>query len=96
MGELTTSAEKRDIHIVCMQEHGIFYGDIDIKYYHMKNKWVLPTSSAQKDLNNTTIRGVGMLLSPKACKSLNSLETISPKVMIASSNVSPAITIISC
>ena len=37
-----------------------------------------------------------MLLSPKAYKSLNSVETISPRTMIASFNGNPAVTIISC
>ena len=62
----------------------------------MKNNWVLLTSSAEKALNNSTIRGVRMLLSPKAYKSLNSVETNSPRIMIASFNGNPAVTIISC
>ena len=62
----------------------------------MKNKWVLLTSSAEKALNNSTVRGVGMLLNPKAYKSLNGVETISPRTMIASFNEDLAATIISC
>ena len=95
IGELIASAEKHGIDIVCIQEHRIFHDDTDIKH-DMKNKWVLLTSLAEKALNNTTIRGVGMLLSPKAYKSLNSVETISPRIMIASFNGNPAVTIISC
>ena len=62
----------------------------------MKNKWLLLTSSAEKALNNSTVRGVGMLLSPKAYKSLNAVETISPRTMIASFNGDPAVIITSC
>ena len=62
----------------------------------MKNNWVLLTSSAEKALNNSTVRGVEMLLSPKANKSTNAVETISPRTMIASFNEDPAVTIISC
>ena len=42
----------------------------------MTNNWVMLSSSAEKALNNSTIRGVGMLLSPKAYKALSSIETI--------------------
>ena len=37
-----------------------------------------------------------MLLSPKAYKSLNSVETVSPRIMIASFNRNLAVAIISC
>ena len=37
-----------------------------------------------------------MLLSPKAYKSLNAVETISPRIMIASFNGDPAVIITSC
>ena len=69
IGELIASAEKHCIDVVCIQEHRIFHHDTDIKHHDMKNNWVLLTSSAEKALNNSTVRGVGMLLSPKAYKS---------------------------
>ena len=62
----------------------------------MKNKWVLFTSSAEKALNNSTVRGVAILLNQKVYKSLNAVETISPRTMIASFNGDPVVTIISC
>ena len=62
----------------------------------MKNNWVLLTSSAEKALNNSTVTGVGMLLSTKAYKSLNSVETNSPRIMIASFNRNLAVTMTSC
>ena len=54
------------------------------------------TSSAQKSSNNSTIRGVGILLSPKAHKALNSVETINPRILVATFNGNPAATVISC
>ena len=57
---------------------------------------MLLTSSAEKALNNSAVRGVGMLLYQKAYKSLNEVKTISPRTMIASFNADPAVTIISC
>ena len=72
IGELTASTEKHCIDIICIQEHCIFHDDIDIKHHDMKNNWVLLiTSFAEKALNNSKVREVGMLLSPKAYKSLN-------------------------
>ena len=56
----------------------------------MKNNWVLLTSSAEKALSNSTVRGVRMLLCLKAYKSLNFVEIISPRIMIASFNGNPA------
>ena len=56
---------------------------------------MLLTSSAEKALNNSTVKGVGMLLNQKAYKSLNALETISPTTVIASFNGDPAVTVIS-
>ena len=54
------------------------------------------TSSAEKATNNSTIRGVGLLLSPKAHKALNSVETINPRTLTATFNGNPAVTVISC
>ena len=62
----------------------------------MKNNWVLLTSSAEKALNNSTVTGVGMLLSTTAYRSLNSVETNSPRIMIASFNRNLAVTMTSC
>ena len=60
----------------------------------MKKGWVMITSSAEKATNSSTIRGVGLLLSPKAHKALNSVETIS--LSIATFNGNPAVTVIFC
>ena len=44
---------------------------------------------------NATIGGVGMLIGPQALKSLNSIEKIYPKMMVATFNGNPRDTIIS-
>ena len=95
IGELIASAEKHCIDVVCIQEHCIFHDDIDIKYHDMKNNWVLLASSEEKALNNSTVSCVGMLLSPEACKSLNSVETNSQRIMITLFNGNPAVMVIS-
>ena len=42
------------------------------------------------------IEGVGMLIGPQALKSLNSIEKIHPRMMIATFNGNPRAIIISC
>ena len=45
---------------------------------------------------NATVRGVGMLIGPRALKTLNSIERIQPTMMAATFNGNPKATIISC
>ena len=54
---------------------------------------MLVTSSATKAENNSTI---GEVRSPKAYKSICSIEKINPRIMIAAFNGNPLTTIISC
>ena len=53
-------------------------------------------ASAWKNLVNVTIRGVGMLIGPRALKSLNRIEKLQPRMMVATFNGNPSTTIISC
>lgn len=95
-GKVTGSAEKYGIDIVCIEEHHIFQYSVYIKHHDMEKKWVLLTGSAQKALNHTEIRSVGLLMNSKACKSLNSVQTVSPRIMLASFNGNLEVTISSC
>ena len=45
---------------------------------------------------NAAIGGVGMLIGPRALKSLNSIEKIQPRMIVATFNDNPSATIISC
>ena len=54
------------------------------------------SASARKNSVNATIEGVGMLIGPRALKSLNSIEKIQPRMMVATFNGNPNATIISC
>ena len=61
-------------------------------YTHIGNGWTL--ASAWKNTVNATIGGVGMLIGPQALKSLNSIEKIRPRMMVATFNSNPSATII--
>ena len=93
--ELIRAAEKTCHEIICLQEHR-FYHDNLVTKEHTFGHWKMITSSAWKNRANASIGGVGMLLSPSAYNSLNSIEMITPRIMVATFNGNPATSIISC
>ena len=50
----------------------------------------------EKNSVNAAVGGVGLLIGPKALKTLNSIEKIQPRMMAATFNGNPRATIISC
>ena len=93
--ELTASAIEHKIDIICIQEHRYTHTE-DIKYHKTGNGWTLITVSAWKNSVNASVGGVGMLIGPRALKTLNSIERIQPRMMVATFNGNPKATIISC
>ena len=93
--ELIASAVEHKIDIICIQEHRYMHTE-DIKYHETGNGWTLATVSAWKNSVNTAVGGVGMLIGPRALKTLNSIEKIQPRMMAATFNGNPRATIISC
>ena len=81
----TASAIDHKIDIICIQEHRYTHSK-DIKYHDTGNGWMLATASAWKNSVNATIGGVGMLIGPQALKSLNSIEKMHPRMMVATFN----------
>ena len=93
--ELTASAIDYNIDIICIQEHRYIHSE-DIKYHDTSKGWTLVSVSAWKNYVNATIGGVGMLIGPRALKSLNSIEKIQLRMTAATFNGNPCATIISC
>ena len=93
--ELTASAVEHKIDIISIQEHRYTYTE-DIKYHETGNGWMLATVSAWKNSVNATVGGVGILIGPRALKTLNSIERIQPRMLAATFNGNPRATIISC
>ena len=83
------------IDIICIQEHRYTHSE-DIKYHDSSNGWTLAIASAWKNSVNATIERVGKHIGPQALKSLNSIEKIQPRMMVATFNGNPSATIISC
>ena len=93
--ELTASAVEHNIDIVCLQEQ-IHHSEVEIKYYNTGTGWMFVSASAWKNSVNAVIGDAGMLLSPRALKSVNSFEKIQPRIMVATFNDNYCTTIISC
>ena len=95
LSELTASAVELKIDVICIQEHRYMHTE-DIKYHETGNGWMLVTVSAWKNSVNASVGGVGILLGPRALKTLKSIERIQPRMMAATFNGNPKATIISC
>ena len=95
-GELTAAANQHNHDIICIQEHRIFHDDCILKHHDMGKRWLLATSSAIKNSINASIGGVGLLLSPKAKKSFNNIESITPRILIATFKGNPKTSVICC
>ena len=93
--ELTTSVIDHNIDIICIQEHRYTHSK-DIKYHDSGNEWTKATATAWNHSLNVTVVGVGMLIGPQALKSLNTIEKIQHRMMVAIFNSNPNATIISC
>ena len=91
--ELVASAEMYNNDIICVQEHRFVHEDILIKEHDVGKGWKLITSSAWKNSINASIGG--MLLSPDAYKAMNSIESLSPRILVATFNGNPQ-TVVSC
>ena len=93
--ELIASAEEHEIDIICIQEHRYTHTE-DIKYHETGNGWWLVTVAAWKSSVNAAVGGVGLLIGPRSLKTLNSIEKIQPRMMVATFKGNPRATIISC
>ena len=96
LGELAAEAELSEIDILCIQEHRILHEDTDFKYHNVGKGWVLVTSSAWKNSVNASNGGVGLLLSPRANKSLKNIEKITPRIITATFHGNPALSVVCC
>ena len=71
--KLTASAVEHKIDIICLQEHRYTHTK-EIEYHDTGSGWTLSTASAWKSSVNATVGGVGMLIGPRALKSLITLR----------------------
>ena len=86
--ELIASAEEHKIDIICLQEHRYTHTE-DIKYHETGKGWSLVTVSGWINSVNAAVGGVGLLIGPRALKTLNSGKKIQPRMMAATFNGNP-------
>lgn len=91
--ELAENAKLHSIDILAIQEHRFYHPD-DILQYHSISSYQLVTSSATKTSKNSSVGGVGFLLSSKASDNLLNVESISPRIIILELEGNPKTTII--
>ena len=95
LSELVLSAKQQKIDIIAIQEHRLHHPNIDIQYNKIED-YQLVTASCWKNSSNSSIGGVGLLLSPRAMENLSNIEKISSRVVIADFEGNPKTTVISC
>ena len=94
INELISLAIETKQEIICIQEHRYVHPDTDIKHHPQPNGWLFITSSAWLNSNNCPVGGVGLLLSPNACKSLNNTNSTNNRIITANFQGNPSTTII--
>ena len=91
--ELAESTKRQNIDIVAIQEHR-FYHPNDALEYRQAGSFQLVTSSATKNTINSTVGGVGFLLSEKASDNLLGIHSISPRIIVLELEGNPKTTVI--
>ena len=91
--ELAECSKSQNIDILAIQEHR-FHHPNDVLKYHQAGSFQLVTSSAPKNSGNSTVGGVGFLLSARASNNLLGIESISPRIMVLELEGNPKITVI--
>ena len=93
MHELVHAASLHANDIICIQEHRQHHQSLLSSQYI--DKYQLITASANKNTVNASVGGVGFLISPKAQKSLLSVEKVNSRIILLHLNGVPRLTVIS-
>ena len=78
--ELAECSKRQNIDILAVQEHRFHHPKDELKY-HQAGSFQLVTSSATKNSINSTVAGVGFLLSQKALDNLLDITSISARII---------------
>ena len=73
LNELVRNAKDQNIDIIAIQEHRFFHPESNIEYHKIED-YQLITASCVKNSANSSVGGVGILLSPKAMENLLSIK----------------------
>ena len=81
---------------MCVLKHSYHHSELDLKYHDIGNGWTFVSSSLWKNSVNTTIRDVGLLLSPCALKSLSCIKRTQLRIMYVTFNGNLCTMIVAC
>ena len=93
--ELLLSSMDTKQDVIGIQEHRFMHLDVETKEHNIGD-FKLITCSAWKNSINATIGGIGILLNKNAYNSLNCIEKISNRILVAHFNGNPKATITVC
>ena len=96
--ELGALDQEKNVNIVCFQGHWLCHEETteDVDYINIGNNWMFACSSTKKNDANTSIGGIGMLLSPSAFWILSQVQKVNSRIMTATFSGNPQVTIIWC
>lgn len=92
LAELAHCAEERGVDILGVQEHRKVHGN-DAIVYHRVGRYSFVTSSAWRNKAQGATGGVGLLLSPRACKALRRVYQHTERILIADFDGNPVTSI---
>ena len=91
--ELVECSENLAIDVIAIQEHRHFHPNVRLQYQPV-GSYQFVTSSCWKNAINSSVGGIGFLLSSKAYDNLVNIESISPRLMVLELQGNPKTTII--
>ena len=92
MKEIVHCFMKCGIEMLGIQEHRRVHED-SVKYSRVEGQYLI-TSSAWRNQSQAAVGGVGLLLSPKARKSLRTAKSVTERILVAEFDSNPVTTVI--
>ena len=81
LDELVLNASLQNIDVIAVQEHRFYHPNVNLKY-HKVDSYQFVSSSGVKNSINSTVGGIGFLISSKAIDNVLNIESISPRIMV--------------
>ena len=96
LDEIFYSAEEHNLGIVAIQEHRHVHEEEVIKQWNHTPNHTLFTSSALKNQAGAAIHGIGLLMRKDLKDCVEQIESITPRIMVATFAGNPVTTVIAC
>ncbi|XP_038053581.1 craniofacial development protein 2-like [Patiria miniata] len=95
MSRATASCSRRcSVDVLGIQEHRRVHPDEEIRFDMVKGVDLITSSAWRNPTTRAAVGGVGLLLSRRARKALQSVNSLSPRVLVATFDGNPATTVV--